>query len=185
MLFRSAIQTRRSIRHFDPNYTIPKEDLHKIVDLTLLSPTAMNKQGIDLVVVTNRQKIDEATEITFRSIDARAQKRFIDRQHESGVNNALSYDASCIIFLTANERADPSFIGIDTGIMCMSIMAAARHYNYQAICLGILLAGNKNELEKLLGIGKDKLLMAVALGKPAESAKVLPKEQLCKAIYIE
>ena len=58
-----AIQTRRSIRHFDPNYTIPKEDLHKIVDLTLLSPTAMNKQGIDLVVVTNRQKIDEATEI--------------------------------------------------------------------------------------------------------------------------
>ena len=169
-----AIQTRRSIRHFDPNYTIPKEDLHKIVDLTLLSPTAMNKQGIDLVVVTNRQKID-----------ARAQKRFIDRQHESGVNNALSYDASCIIFLTANERADPSFIGIDTGIMCMSIMAAARHYNYQAICLGILLAGNKNELEKLLGIGKDKLLMAVALGKPAESAKVLPKEQLCKAIYIE
>ena len=180
-----ALQTRRSIRQFDQCYTIPKDELHKIVDLALLSPTALNKQGIDLVVVSNREKIDEATDITLNSYDVGMKNNFNERKKDLGVKNVLTCDASCVIFLVANERADANFINIDAGIMCMSIMTAARNYNYQTLCLGSLLWGDKNGLEKSLGIEKDKLVMAVAIGKPIEGVKLNDKEQLCNARYIE
>ena len=48
-----SIQTlldRRSIRAYDPTYEIPKDVLSKIVQAALNSPTALNRQDIDLVV---------------------------------------------------------------------------------------------------------------------------------------
>ena len=146
----------------------------------------MNHQGIDLLVCTNRAKIDEATMITFNSWDETKKARWNHRKEELGVKNVVSCDASCIIFLVKNERADPTFLDVDAGIMVMSILEAARHFGLQTMCLGALLWGNKPGLEKCLGIEEGKLVMAVAIGKPIEGElKLVQKEQLCKATYIE
>jgi len=46
-----AIQQRRSIKHYDPSFVMPDEDVRKIMDAALLSPTSFNIQNWRFVVV--------------------------------------------------------------------------------------------------------------------------------------
>ncbi|VGO22282.1 nitroreductase family protein [Pontiella sulfatireligans] len=59
----AAIQTRRSVRHFDPSHKMSAKELEKLLSLTLHSPTAFNIQNWRFVVVQDpeqRRKIREA-----------------------------------------------------------------------------------------------------------------------------
>ncbi len=56
----TAIETRRSVKHYDPNHRMPEEEVEKIISLAMLSPTAFNIQNWRFVVVRNpdqRRKI--------------------------------------------------------------------------------------------------------------------------------
>ena len=182
-----ALRTRRTVRQYEPDYTIPREQLDQIINVALDSPTGKNYQEIDLVVCTNRQKLDEATKISFDSWDEARRSRWLNRKSDLGVKNVVTCDASCVIFLVLNEERgqDRQFAEIDSGIMLMSIMAVAREFGLQTMCLGALLWGDKAGLEKSLGISEGKLLMAVAIGKPKQSINLADKKRLCSARYIE
>ena len=156
-----ALQSRRSYRNFDPNYVIPKADLNKIIDIAIRSPTGRNLQGIDLVVVTDHKKIDEASKILFDSWGEELQKNFNSRKQDYGCNNVITCDASCLVLLVANERAEPLFQKIDAGIMCMSIMSSARAFNLDTLCLGCFFFGNTKGVEQYFGIEEGKLVMAI------------------------
>lgn len=47
----AAIQTRRAVKHFDPDHKMTKKELEKLLSLGLLSPTAFNLQNWRFVVV--------------------------------------------------------------------------------------------------------------------------------------
>lgn len=182
-----ALRSRRTVRQYEPDYTIPRDQLDKIINIALDSPTGRNLQEIDLVVCTNRQKLDEATKISFDSWDEARRSRWLNRKTDLGVTNVVTCDASCVVFLVFNEERcqDRQFAEIDSGIMLMSIMAAAREFGLQTMCLGALLWGNKAGLEKSLGIPEGHLLMAVAIGKPKADINLSEKKRLCSARYIE
>lgn len=60
----SAIQTRRAVRHFDPNHKMTKKEHEKLLSLALHSPTAFNIQNWRFVVVEDddlRQQIKTAS----------------------------------------------------------------------------------------------------------------------------
>jgi nitroreductase len=182
-----AITSRRTVRQYDPTYSIPREHLDVLVEVALDSPTGRNSQELDLVVLTNRAKIDAALKITFDSWAPELQANFLKRKESHGVTNVLSCDAPVIIFFVANERAkDLPFVGIDAGIQSMAVMAAAREFGYHTMCLGALLWGNKAGLEEFLGVPSGALVMALAVGKPRDGPLVLmPKTRLTKATFIE
>ena len=46
-----AIEQRRSVKHFDPNFKMPPEDERRLLELALLSPTSFNIQNWRFVVV--------------------------------------------------------------------------------------------------------------------------------------
>ncbi|MFM8659202.1 MAG: nitroreductase family protein, partial [Candidatus Nitrosotenuis sp.] len=50
-----AIESRRAIKNFDPNYTIPKQEIDKILSAAILSPTSYNIQNWRFVTVTNKE----------------------------------------------------------------------------------------------------------------------------------
>ena len=57
-----AIQSRRSVKHFDANHTMTVQEVNEILSLAILSPTAFNIQNWRFVVVDDpalRQKIRE------------------------------------------------------------------------------------------------------------------------------
>lgn len=181
-----ALMHRRTVRQYETDYVIPKEHLNKIVDATLWSPTAVNNQDIDLLVVTNQDvltKVANASMATWNNTNML--KSFNGRKQQFGVKNVVTCDAPCVIFLVKNERADPLFTGIDNGILCMAIMVAAQEFGYESMCIGSLLWGKPNDVEEVLGIKKDSLLMAVAFGKPKPNLLLPPKEIIAKATYIE
>jgi nitroreductase len=57
---KEAIKQRRSIKHFDPNHVMTKDEIDNLFSHAILSPTAFNIQNWRFVVVTDkvlRQKI--------------------------------------------------------------------------------------------------------------------------------
>lgn len=49
----TAIEQRRSVKHFDPNYTMPEAQIEQLLSLAMLSPTSFNIQNWRFVCVTD------------------------------------------------------------------------------------------------------------------------------------
>ena len=93
-----ALITRRSVRNFDPSFVIPKEDLDKIVSASLNSPTAINLQEHDLIVITKKEKISSIDKTVFPLCPQAFQERFKKRQEEFGTINPVTYMIALLLF---------------------------------------------------------------------------------------
>jgi nitroreductase len=180
-----ALRSRRTVRQYVPDYKIPTDVLNQIVDLALDAPTGKNCQEIDLVVVTNRAKLDEIARITYEGFPPDRRSIWDSRTAEYGVTNVVTCDASAVVLLHSNGRAESEFAQVDSGIISMVIMAAARQFGLATMCLGALLYGGKAGVEAAVGIPAGSLLMAVAIGKPKDNPKLLDKKRIAKATIIK
>ncbi len=50
----TAIETRRAVKHYDPDFEMPQEDIDKLLGLARLAPTAFNIQNWRFVVVKDK-----------------------------------------------------------------------------------------------------------------------------------
>lgn len=177
-----ALMQRRSIRNYDPNFVIPKEDLQKIITATLNSPSALNFQEHDLLVITNKDKIKAIDDNLFPSLPKSFQDRFVDRQKVFGTINPITYDCSALILIHENERAEKRWSEIDAGILSMAIMTVSKSLGYDTVCLGCIV---NPIVEKLFDLKEGSLKIGVAIGKPKEKVNLHEKETLRKVKYIE
>jgi len=63
MLTQDAIRQRRAVKHFDPDHAMSPEDVRRLMELTVLSPTAFNIQNWRLVLLREpelRRQVREA-----------------------------------------------------------------------------------------------------------------------------
>ncbi len=51
-----AIETRRSVKHYDPNHSMSEEETHKLLKLAMQAPTAFNIQHWRFVVVKDSEQ---------------------------------------------------------------------------------------------------------------------------------
>ena len=51
-----AIESRRSIKNFDPNHEMPEADLAELIRLTKLAPSSFNMQNYRLVVIRDKER---------------------------------------------------------------------------------------------------------------------------------
>lgn len=63
-----TIQRRRSIRHFDKDFKIPKEDIDQLIKLAMLSPTSYNIQHWKFVVVDDIEKKQQLQDAAFGQV---------------------------------------------------------------------------------------------------------------------
>jgi nitroreductase len=80
-----AIYARRAVKHYDPNFVMPEEDLHKILEAAIQAPTSFNIQHWRFVVVR-----DKALRQQIRAV---------------GNDQAQMTDASVLIIMTADVLA--------------------------------------------------------------------------------
>jgi len=57
MQTKAAIKSRRSIREFNPDVSIPKDILESLVDAARFAPTAKNTQPWEFVVITDKNRL--------------------------------------------------------------------------------------------------------------------------------
>lgn len=55
----SAIEQRRSVKHFDANFVMPEADEKKLMELALLSPTSFNMQNWRFLLAKDKQLRDD------------------------------------------------------------------------------------------------------------------------------
>ena len=58
-----AIKARRAVKHYDPNFVMPQEDIDTLLEHVILAPTSFNIQNWRFVLVEDkelREKIREA-----------------------------------------------------------------------------------------------------------------------------
>jgi nitroreductase len=185
----AALTRRRTCRQYDAGYTIPQDVLEQIANAALQSPTGMNTQDVDLLVVSNRAKLDEASTAAYNSWPQSLKDGFKNgwpsRPVSPGLKNIVTCDAPAVIFLLKNERASDQFLQIDVGIVTQSIIVAAQEFGLESMCMGIWLAGDVGNVEQILRVPKGSLVMGVAIGKAKEGAKLPDKKIIAKATFIE
>ncbi|KAH0795182.1 nitroreductase family protein [Histomonas meleagridis] len=181
----NALITRRTIRQYQKDYIIPEAELKAIVDAALLSPTGLDVQDVDLLVITNRQKIEEATKVTLDTIEEEGRIKFMKRINNFKVQNPITGDAGCLICLLKNERSTPDHTPVHEGIVEMALMIASREFGLQSMVLGCMKHADRSAIEKVLGIEPGRLLCGVVIGKPVEKPFFIPKKFKAKATYLK
>lgn len=56
MTTKETIESRRSVKHFDPNHVMPEADLAELIRLTKLAPSSFNMQNYRLVVIRDKER---------------------------------------------------------------------------------------------------------------------------------
>ena len=80
-----AIQSRRAVKHFDPNHRMTNDEVDRLLEHAILSPTSFNIQHWRFVVVRNRELRKEL--------------------RAAGNDQAQITDASLLILMTADVDA--------------------------------------------------------------------------------
>ena len=175
MQTKDAIFNRRSIRKYQTK-DVPKEIIEDIVLAGRCAPTAMNRQEIKIYVIAN--DIKKIQSIAAKVMENRAKVGktggwIEEYKQKYGVENAIFYDAPCIIALTADKNTDEKeqyWHQMDAGIVTGNILTMATNYGLGSVPIGI--ANFLNQEAVLEGIGADKekehLLLVISFGYPVE-----------------
>lgn len=173
-------EQRRACRAFT-NDKIPREDLEKIVHAGLITPTAMNQQDIDILVIQNQEKLQAAGDKTLSKLAPEQLARFEQRRKDLGVKNPITYDAPAFFLLHINERKFQNYSMFHAGSVAMSVVLAAKTLGYDSVMVGIILT-NGGDWEEAFGLEKGSLCVGIAVGKARPGITFPPKEILCKGV---
>ena len=183
-----VIINRRTVRKFDPDYEMPKEDLDKIIKAGLYAPTAKDLQGADFVVVRNMEIIDKIAEIVTENMDDPIIKeKWKQRDVKYKVKNGMTGDANILILIIKNERADEKWVYLDAGIQGENMVLAAESLGISSRYLGVAVINDKirSEVEKLCNLKENSLMIAIAFGKKHKDYEFPNKIIKSKVINIE
>lgn len=190
-----AIEARRSVKKFDPDHKMSEAEITKLMNATILSPTAFNIQNWRFVVIT-----DQSVKEKFKAI---------------GWNQAQFSDCSALILVCGDQQAYEQdterywastddktrevivgmirgYYGADEGLRrdenlksgsmaAMTIMLAAQAMGYDSCPMSGF------DFEKAAKIVKmpthHDIIMSVTVGKSVEAARPrggqLPLEEVC------
>ncbi|MCL2199946.1 MAG: nitroreductase family protein [Defluviitaleaceae bacterium] len=124
-----AIRDRNSCRDFSPE-PLEASQITELVNAALAAPSAMNLQPWHIIVLTEKQLIEEldAEIMEYIKHDAEWHKRFMDR------GGTVFYDAPCIIFI-AQDGSDAA--PLDCGIVSQNIALAAHSLGLGSVICGM------------------------------------------------
>ncbi len=143
-----ALRARRNVRSYEER-AIPIEDLDRILEAARRTPSSMNQQAWDFVVVTDRDRLRELSGVW----------RYAAHVAASAATIALVMPAS-------DDRDERETFQYDLGQVTMSIMLAAADLG---IGSGHSSVGDQALAHRVLGLPEDReCAMLVALGYPAD-----------------
>ena len=143
-----AIRARRNVRTFAER-PIPEEHLDRILEAARRTPSSMNQQAWDFVVVTERERLRE-----------------LSRMWRYAAHVAGSAATIALIVPTSQDRDERETYQYDLGQVTMSIMLAAADLG---IGSGHASVGDQALARSVLGLPEDReCVVLVDLGYPAD-----------------
>lgn len=163
-----AIFDRRSVRRFTAE-SITSEQMQKLAQAALASPTGMNQQPWHFSFVSNKDLIRKINDEAFRQFREKGQQDIIDRmkkRHES-----IFYGAPLVVFISLPHDQDSS---IDAGIAVQNLAIAAQSLGLGSCIIGLAGAAfggkKRDELRRDLEFPHcHEFAISIAIGSPAMS----------------
>ena len=143
-----AIRARRNVRTYQDR-AIPDEDLGRILEAARRTPSSVNQQAWDFVVVTERDRLRELA------------KAWRYSAHVAGSAATIA-----LVVPDSDDRDERDTFQYDVGQATMSIMLAATDLG---IGSGHASVGDQTLARSVLGVPEDReCAILVALGYPAD-----------------
>ncbi|HOX27007.1 MAG TPA: nitroreductase family protein [Candidatus Krumholzibacteria bacterium] len=179
---RRAIESRRSIQHFDPAFRLDPRVVDELLALTLLSPTSFNIQHCRYVIVDDpelrrqlravsydQSQVTDASLLVVVCADLQAWRKQPERywRHVSAPLRA-SFVAAMRDYYESNEQAQRDECLRSTGIAAQTLMLAAEGFGLGSCPMN---GFDPDAVARLIGLPADHVLsLFVAIGKPLRPA---------------
>lgn len=177
-----AIQTRRSIKAFDPQHKMNETEINKLVSLAMLAPTAFNIQHWRFVVVEdpslraqiqavswNQAQVTEASLLIVLVADVQAWQKQPDRYWKDAPQAVADFLVPAIKkYYTGHEQAQRDEVMRSCGMAAMNIMLVAKEMGYDTYPMD---GFDFDAVAKLLNLPADHTpTMFVTVGKAIKEA---------------
>jgi nitroreductase len=184
----SELLNRRSIRKYDPNVKISKEELTEILEKAMRAPSSMNMQSYRFFIVESKEAKEKLRPVLYGNhlqLDTSSQmiciftdlKKFelaekvFNKAVDSGLmpeevrEKQLRSISNMVDNLSENSIEKTGWL--DAGLMAMQLMHIAREHGYDTCSIG---GFRHEEIADALGIDKKryKPVMLLSIGKKAE-----------------
>lgn len=172
-----AIQTRRSIKAYDPDHTMSQTEIDQLLSLAMLSPTAFNIQHWRFIAVTdpvlrqqiralswNQAQVEEASLLLVLAADTQAWAKQPERYWKDAPKAAADVLVPAIKnYYTGNPTAQRDEAMRSCGMAAMTLMLAAKEMGYDTCPMD---GFDFDAVANLLKLPDDHILtMFVAVGK--------------------
>ncbi|MCL2415893.1 MAG: nitroreductase [Defluviitaleaceae bacterium] len=179
------IAARYSCRAYDGR-PVEKEKLDAIATAALQSPSAMNLQPWEIVIITDKSMIDTMDASTMQELEAREDKSMYERIMSRG--GKIFYNAPCMFVVI--KKPIGNHATLDCGIVSQNIALAASSLGLgNVICAmaNIPLMGTRGEeFKQKIGITQDlEFGMAVLVGYEAQTGGKSHEIDSSKVRFVE
>ncbi len=179
----SAIQSRRSVKHFDPDHRLSDQEIESLLSLAILSPTAFNIQHWRFVVVCDpalrrqiRQAAWDQTQVTDASLlivicaDRDAWKKQPERYWRNAPQAARDFLLPAIEqYYSGKPQVQRDETMRSCGMAAQTLMLAAKAMGYDSCPMD---GFDFEQVGKLINLPSDHVIsMFVAVGKALQPAQ--------------
>lgn len=178
----SAIESRRSVKHFDPNHVMSEEEKEKILSLAALSPTAFNIQHWRFVVVEDKEilndiraaawgqaQVTESSMLVILCADKNAWQKSPERYWKNASSEVQNYLIPAIKnYYEGKERVQLDECMRSSGIAAQTLMLAAKGMGYDSCPMD---GFDFEKVAEIINLPEDHVIaMFVAIGKATSPA---------------
>lgn len=191
-----AIETRRAVKHYDPNHSLSEAEQRKLLSLAMLSPTAFNIQHWRFVVIKERElrkqiravawdqaQVTDASLLVVLCADLDAWKAG-PRYWKDAPKAAQDALVPAIKgYYEGNEQVQRDEAMRSCGIAGQTLMLAARAMGYDSCPMD---GFDFQAVGKLIGLPDNHLIaFMVAIGKATQDAWPRPGQLPYEEVVIE
>lgn len=179
----AAIETRRSIKHFDPQHKMTEDEIQKLLSAAMLSPTSFNIQNWRFVAVTDQAQKDklkaaawdqaqvgDASLVVLLCGDLKAYAKSPDRYWKNAPKEAQEVLVPMIAkFYDNNENLQRDEAIRSGGIAAQSIMLGAKEMGYDSCPM---IGFDQQKVAEIINLPEDNILvMMITVGKALKPAR--------------
>ena len=178
----TAIEKRRSVKHYDPAYKMPEEEVSRLMSLALLSPTAFNIQNWRFVLVRDadlrkeirkvawdQAQVTDASLLVILCADVKAWEKDPRRYWKDAPQEVQDFIVPAIDqYYSGREWVQRDEAMRSCGIAAQTLMLAANAMGYDCCPMD---GFDYDAVGKLINLPEDHVVaMFVAIGKGVKEA---------------
>ncbi len=186
MNFSDLVEKRRSVKKYNRDHEFTDEEIKKLMELTIQSPTAFNIQNWRFLIVRDkelREKMEEASwyqkQVTESSMmvvvcgDKLAWKEDTERYYKNAPDKVRDSMVKAIIsYYDGNEEAQRDEVFRSGGMAAMTLMFAAKDMGYDTCPMT---GFDFDKMKEIISLPDDyEIVMMVAVGKRSEDPRPRP-----------